>query len=194
MERSVNCDTIWSPRRVPTIASPPSRGGSAAATRPRKTHNESRKRIGNASSSARATSGSELMPAACSSVLRAATLSDAGSSKLSAPAFIEPATGPPITPATTANNSVASRTRLGRALTRRAIEVSIPSRLPAQRAAGPGGSLAARDLGQVDGGGDIEQHARREERAHLFGGRARQTLDRAVELTPPAPYDGADLV
>src|SRR2546423_1084910 len=117
------------------------------------------------------TSGSELVPAACSRVLLAATLSEAGSSKLSAPAFIEPATGPPITPATTPNSSVASRTRLGRALTRRAISFSIPSRLLAQRAAGPGGSLAASDLGEIDGGRDVEQHAGGEERPHLFGHR-----------------------
>src|SRR5437762_2046828 len=74
-------------------------------------------------------SGSELMPAARSSVWRAATLSDEGSSKLSEPAFMEPATGPPTTPASAANSSVAAKTRLGRALTRRAIAASIGASL-----------------------------------------------------------------
>ena len=61
MERSVNWDAICSPSNVPTIDSPPSSGGNAAAMRPRNTHSESRKRIGNAKSSARARSDCDLL-------------------------------------------------------------------------------------------------------------------------------------
>ena len=48
--------TIRIPRNESMIVAPPTASGSSAATRLRKTKNESRKRIGNASSSARAMS------------------------------------------------------------------------------------------------------------------------------------------
>jgi len=55
-DRSAKLEMIRSAKNVATIATPPSSGGSRAATSERKNSSESRKMNGNASSSARARS------------------------------------------------------------------------------------------------------------------------------------------